>query len=123
MTIHSAKGLEFQVVFLAGVEDGILPHARSLEENEENLEEERRLFYVALTRAREKLYITSCKKRRILRDVQDMIPSPFLQEIPQELLVVQEEEPNLSEERVRDAFASLKHRFTEIDDQGKKRVE
>ncbi|MBP7494262.1 MAG: UvrD-helicase domain-containing protein [Spirochaetales bacterium] len=123
MTIHSAKGLEFQVVFLAGVEDGILPHARSLEENEENLEEERRLFYVALTRAREKLYITSCKKRRILRDVQDMIPSPFLLEIPQELLVVQEEEPNLSEERVRDAFASLKHRFTEIDDQGKKRVE
>ena len=58
MTIHAAKGLEFDVVFIAGCEDGIIPHARSLEEGEGNLEEERRLFYVALTRARRRLLVT-----------------------------------------------------------------
>ncbi len=113
MTIHAAKGLEFRIVFLAGVEDGILPHARSLEENEGNLEEERRLFYVALTRAKEKLFITSCKTRRILRDVQDMSPSPFLEEIPPDLLLLHPEEAPLTREEARDALASLKQRFVE----------
>lgn len=111
MTIHAAKGLEFRVVFLAGVEEGILPHARSLEENEANLSEERRLFYVALTRAKEKIYITSCKKRRLLRDIQEMNPSPFLEEIPKNLLVLHPEEAPLTQEEARSALSSLKRRF------------
>lgn len=113
MTIHAAKGLEFRIVFLAGVEEGIIPHARSLEENEANLEEERRLFYVALTRAKEKLFITSCRTRRILRDVQEMRPSPFLEEIPQDLRVLHPEEAPLTREDARQVLASLKQRFTD----------
>ena len=86
MTIHAAKGLEFNVVFLAGIEDQIIPHARSIEENEENIEEERRLFYVAITRAMKKLFITSCRQRRHMREIIDSVPSRFLQELPQDLL-------------------------------------
>jgi DNA helicase-2/ATP-dependent DNA helicase PcrA len=62
MTLHQAKGLEFPYVFIPGVEEGILPHARSLDDIME-LEEERRLFYVGITRARKKLYITYAKRR------------------------------------------------------------
>ena len=86
MTIHAAKGLEFDVVFLAGVEDTIIPHSRALDEDESNIEEERRLFYVAITRARKKLFITSCAKRRHMRDIIDSRPSRFLQELPENLL-------------------------------------
>jgi len=93
MTIHSAKGLEFPVVFIAGAEEGLIPHEKSIaDENETpsetagSLEEERRLFYVAITRAREKLYITSCQKRRRLQSVEECNPSPFLEEIPQHLI-------------------------------------
>ncbi|MCL2763165.1 MAG: UvrD-helicase domain-containing protein [Treponema sp.] len=89
MTIHSAKGLEFPVVFIAGAEEGLIPHERSLEEEDEkagNLEEERRLFYVAITRARQKLYITSCLKRRRLQNTEECKPSPFLAEIPGHLI-------------------------------------
>ena len=64
MTIHASKGLEFPVVFIAGVEEGLIPHARSVEENNGDVEEERRLFYVAITRAQEKLIMTSCQKRK-----------------------------------------------------------
>ena len=93
-TIHAAKGLEFPVVFIAGAEDGLIPHEKSMEDEGENegisdnssMEEERRLFYVAITRAREKLYITSCQKRRRLQSVTDCSPSPFLEEIPKELI-------------------------------------
>ena len=62
MTLHQAKGLEFPYVFITGVEDGILPHSRSFYDLH-NMEEERRLFYVGITRAREKLYITHTEKR------------------------------------------------------------
>jgi DNA helicase-2/ATP-dependent DNA helicase PcrA len=90
MTIHAAKGLEFPVVFIAGTEDGIIPHTRSLEDGAEDdsgpMEEERRLFYVAITRARDNLYITSCEKRRRLQDVVECTPSPFLAEIPPQLM-------------------------------------
>jgi len=93
MTIHSAKGLEFPVVFIAGAEEGLIPHEKSIaDENETpseiagSLEEERRLFYVAITRAREKLYITSCQKHRRLQSVEECTPSPFLEEIPQHLI-------------------------------------
>jgi len=93
MTIHSAKGLEFPVVFIAGAEEGLIPHEKSIpDENESpseiagSLEEERRLFYVAITRAREKLYITSCQKRRRPQSAEECTPSPFLEEIPQHLI-------------------------------------
>ena len=86
MTIHAAKGLEFDVVFIAGCEDGIIPHARSLEEGEGNLEEERRLFYVAVTRARRRLLVSACLRRRKQNQTIDCVPSPFLQEIPPHLL-------------------------------------
>ncbi|MDR3200053.1 MAG: UvrD-helicase domain-containing protein [Spirochaetales bacterium] len=111
MTIHAAKGLEFDVVFLPAVEENIIPHARALEESEENIEEERRLFYVAITRARKKLFITACKKRKSMHEVRDMSPSPFLQEIPQELIVYHKEEA-ITPEKAEDFFAALKAKFT-----------
>ena len=86
MTIHASKGLEFDVVFLAGVEEGIIPHAKSIEENPKSLEEERRLFYVAITRARRKLYISSCLTRKVRMETIACVPSPFLQEIPEDLM-------------------------------------
>ncbi len=86
MTIHASKGLEFDVVFLAGVEEGIIPHQKSIEENPKSLEEERRLFYVAITRARRKLYISSCRTRKIRLETIACVPSPFLEEIPEELM-------------------------------------
>jgi DNA helicase-2/ATP-dependent DNA helicase PcrA len=97
MTIHASKGLEFPVVFIAGAEAGIIPHERSLAEDdgegESSVEEERRLFYVAITRARDKLFITSCRKRRRLQNTADCAPSPFLSEIPPALIEYHEEEP------------------------------
>ncbi|HCC36966.1 MAG TPA: AAA family ATPase [Treponema sp.] len=96
MTIHASKGLEFPVVFIAGAEKGIIPHERSLTENGDEagtLEEERRLFYVAITRARKKLYITSCRNRRRLQSAVECAPSPFLEEIPPHLIEVHEPEP------------------------------
>ena len=85
MTLHSAKGLEFPVVFLLGMEDGVFPHIRSLGEPEE-LEEERRLAYVGITRARERLYVISAWARNIFGSTQYNPPSRFLDEIPSELV-------------------------------------
>lgn len=82
MTLHSAKGLEFKVVFLAGMEEGILPHSQSLEKNDE-LEEERRLCYVGMTRAREQLYCLHSLERRMHGRFREQSPSPFLNEIPE----------------------------------------
>lgn len=86
MTIHASKGLEFPVVFIAGAEEGLIPHARSVEENKGDVEEERRLFYVAITRARDKLIISSCRKRRHMQMVTESEPSRFLDEIPENLV-------------------------------------
>lgn len=86
MTIHASKGLEFPVVFIAGAEEGLIPHARSVEENNGDVEEERRLFYVAITRARDKLLISSCRKRRHAQTVAECEPSRFLDEIPEQLV-------------------------------------
>jgi DNA helicase-2/ATP-dependent DNA helicase PcrA len=86
MTLHSAKGLEFPVVFLLGFEDGVFPHLRSLGEPEQ-LEEERRLAYVGITRARERLYVTSAWSRNIFGSTQYNPPSRFLDEIPSELVL------------------------------------
>ncbi|HOJ98521.1 MAG TPA: 3'-5' exonuclease [Termitinemataceae bacterium] len=112
MTIHASKGLEFPVVFIAGAEDGLIPHARSLEEGEGNIEEERRLFYVAITRARDKLYITSCRQRKRLQSLVECKPSPFLEEIPQHLVEYHEGEQAIeSPEEAADYFAQIKGRF------------
>jgi DNA helicase-2/ATP-dependent DNA helicase PcrA len=85
MTLHSAKGLEFPVVFLVGMEDGVFPHLRSLGEPEQ-LEEERRLAYVGLTRAQERLHVSSAWSRTIFGSTQYNPPSRFLDEIPTELV-------------------------------------
>ena len=114
MTIHAAKGLEFKVVFLAGCEDDIIPHARALEDNPANIEEERRLFYVAVTRAMDKLYIPSCKTRRHLRDSVTCLPSRFLEEIPAELIQNDEgkaESLEEAEKRVMEQFEKLKAKW------------
>ncbi len=85
MTLHSAKGLEFPVVFLVGVEEGVFPHTRALTEPDE-LEEERRLAYVGITRARERLFITHAWSRSLFGTTQYNPPSRFLDEIPGELV-------------------------------------
>ncbi|MBP1765528.1 MAG: pcrA 1, partial [Firmicutes bacterium] len=85
MTLHSAKGLEFPIVFLTGLEEGIFPHTRTLmDENE--LAEERRLCYVGLTRAQTKLYLTYTEERTLYGNTVRFRPSPFLGEIPAELM-------------------------------------
>jgi DNA helicase-2/ATP-dependent DNA helicase PcrA len=81
MTLHAAKGLEFKIVFLVGMEEGILPHANSLEHNED-LEEERRLCYVGMTRAREMLFCMHAYERRVHGKFREQSASPFLDEIP-----------------------------------------
>ncbi len=85
MTLHAAKGLEFPVVFLAGLEEGLFPHARSLDE-EGGLEEERRLCYVGMTRAQERLYLSFARTRTIFGTTVPAIPSRFLDEVPAELM-------------------------------------
>jgi DNA helicase-2/ATP-dependent DNA helicase PcrA len=81
MTVHTAKGLEWAVVVVAGLEDGLFPLSRSTE-TAEGLEEERRLFYVALTRAKDKLYLTSARSRRRGGEILPSMPSRFLEAIP-----------------------------------------
>ena len=85
MTVHSAKGLEFPTVFLVGLEDGIFPHSRSINDPKE-LEEERRLAYVAITRAEKLLYVTHSMRRRVYGEEMSSEPSQFLNEMPLELI-------------------------------------
>jgi DNA helicase-2/ATP-dependent DNA helicase PcrA len=92
MTLHTAKGLEFPVVFLTGMEDGVFPHMRSLGDPKE-LEEERRLAYVGITRARERLYLTRSMMRSAWGSPAFNPPSRFLDEIPDEVLQWEREEP------------------------------
>lgn len=84
MTLHSAKGLEFRDVYMVGLEEGILPHARSIAEN--TLDEERRLMYVGITRARERLTLSCCRTRKRGGGLVDGVPSRFIGEIPGELI-------------------------------------
>jgi DNA helicase-2/ATP-dependent DNA helicase PcrA len=86
MTLHSAKGLEFPLVFIAGMEDGLFPHQRSVEESGGRLEEERRLCYVGMTRAREQLFLCHAELRRMHGAENFCRPSRFIDEIPPELL-------------------------------------
>ena len=85
MTLHNAKGLEFSVVFMAGMEEGLFPHSRSAE-SEEELEEERRLCYVGITRAKERLVLTHAAERRLYGYPQANLVSRFVQEIPDEAM-------------------------------------
>ena len=85
MTLHSAKGLEFPIVVMAGLEEGLFPHSRS-SEDEAELEEERRLCYVGITRAQRRLVLTSAARRRIFGEYQSADPSRFIDEIPRELV-------------------------------------
>ena len=85
MTMHSAKGLEFKLVLLTGLEESLFPHGRSME-SASQLEEERRLCYVAITRAMEKLYITHAESRRLHGNDTFNPPSRFLREIPKDLI-------------------------------------
>jgi DNA helicase-2/ATP-dependent DNA helicase PcrA len=84
MTLHNAKGLEYDAVFLIGCEEGVFPHMRSIEEG--NLEEERRLCYVGVTRARKRLYMTYARRRSLHGGRGYNLPSRFLAEIPEELV-------------------------------------
>lgn len=111
MTIHAAKGLEFDTVFIAGVEQDILPHSRTLKENTANIEEERRLFYVAITRAKRRLYMSCCAARHRRGIPSESAPSPFLEELPQEHLETIEENSYLSENEAQHSFSLLKDRF------------
>jgi DNA helicase-2/ATP-dependent DNA helicase PcrA len=131
MTIHAAKGLEFPVVFIAGAENGLIPHEKSYSqddiENENDsseqgsehgsleqgsIEEERRLFYVAITRAEDKLFITSCKKRRRMQNTADCSPSPFLEEIPKDLIKIHEIKNQMAtNEEATDYIAKMRAMF------------
>ena len=110
MTLHSAKGLEFKHVFIVGLEEGILPHSRSLDENQ--LAEERRLMYVGITRARDRLSLSYCIQRKRAGGFLDVLPSRFLAEIPAELLLKKTAEtklaPEESAELKKNFFANMK---------------
>jgi ATP-dependent DNA helicase UvrD/PcrA len=87
MTLHTAKGLEYPAVFLVGMEDGVFPHLRALGEPDE-LEEERRICYVGITRARRRLFLSSARRRTLFGATQYNIPSRFLRELPEDLVEV-----------------------------------
>ena len=113
MTMHASKGLEFNSVYLAGIEDDIIPSQRALEEDARNIDEERRLFYVAITRARRKLVI-NYSDSRITREGEEkaVLPSRFLEEIPAELFKNEEKSPEQlkkeQSERLRQFLAKTK---------------
>jgi DNA helicase-2/ATP-dependent DNA helicase PcrA len=86
MSLHRAKGLEFDSVVLAGIEDGLLPHQRSLDEGESGIAEERRLLYVGITRAKEALLLTSARVRRVYGDMNYPLPSRFIAKLGRDIL-------------------------------------
>lgn len=92
MTLHAAKGLEFRAVFLCGLEEGIFPHVRCLDDPRQ-LEEERRLAYVGMTRAKERLYLTYARMRSLFGRTTANVPSRFVEELPEEVLERVEAEP------------------------------
>jgi len=89
LTLHSAKGLEFPVVFIVGLEEGLMPHSRSFDDPEE-MEEERRLCYVGVTRTRKRLYLVHTFRRTLYGQSEIAIPSRFLRDIPQHLIARRE---------------------------------
>ncbi len=108
MTLHSAKGLEFPVVFLVGMEEGVFPHTRSLFEEEE-MEEERRLAYVGMTRAEEELYLTNCRMRTLYGRTNMNEVSRFVREIPEALIqpIDEDRQPSQKQKPMRSAIRRL----------------
>jgi superfamily I DNA/RNA helicase len=108
ITMHSCKGLEFPHVYIVGLEDGLLPHSRSKDEG--TLDEERRLFYVALTRAMLTLTLSHCAARKKYGQPHPCHPSPFLQELPEELVEFADEKSKapVTVEASRDGFAAMR---------------
>ena len=90
-----------------GVEEGLIPHQRSLDEDEKNIEEERRLFYVAITRAREKLILSSCQNRRKQGMIIECEPSRFLDEIPEHLVEYHNPEEPVSDDKAKSLFSNM----------------
>ncbi len=119
MTLHAAKGLEFPHVFLVGMEEDILPHRMSVEEG--NIEEERRLAYVGITRAKRTLTFTYCARRKRGAELLEMEPSRFLDELPEEDLewrgVGQKVDPEESQQRGQAHLASLRGMLGKTDAQ------
>ncbi len=108
MTMHASKGLEFEVVHLAGIEDNIIPSSRALEEDPKNIYEERRLFYVAITRARKMLIINNAKERtNSMGETKTALPSRFIEEIPKELFTNEEEEQEAERKSSIDSLRQL----------------
>ncbi len=124
MTFHSAKGLEFPVVAVTGLEEGLLPHFNS-QDSPEDIEEERRLLYVGMTRAEERLLLSTCRRRRIAGRYQDQLESPFLSEIPAEGMVVHESPSLFAGARTDGVYRFFDRKnprpFVEDPDQGKLR--
>ena len=110
MSLHTAKGLEFPLVFLTGLEEGLFPHQRSLEEGSDRLEEERRLCYVGMTRAMQQLWLSYAESRRLYGSEKYTSPSRFLSEIPDEL--IQTIRPKL-----KTSYSAPSHNSQWIDDQ------
>ena len=108
ITMHSCKGLEFPHVFIVGLEDGLLPHSRSKLEG--TLDEERRLFYVAVTRAMQTLSISHCGGRKKYGQMLPCHPSPFLKELPPELVEFADPKSKIpvSQESGKDLFAAMR---------------
>jgi DNA helicase-2/ATP-dependent DNA helicase PcrA len=125
MTLHAAKGLEFNLVFLPGWEEGIFPHQKALnEEGSRGLEEERRIAYVGLTRAREEVYITFAESRRVFHEFVNALPSRFLAEIPDTVCIRSSSTKNLNYLASRHSFsmqtASHPKENIKLDTSGKK---
>ncbi len=113
MTIHASKGLEFPVVFIAGTEEGLIPHGRAVDEGgDAAVEEERRLFYVAITRARDKLLISSCRTRRHMQSNVECQPSRFLDEIPSNLVEYHKESEPVEADVALEFLQNMKKKFS-----------
>ena len=108
MTIHSAKGLEYKVVFVVGTEEGLFPHSRATMDNQE-MEEERRLCYVAITRAKEKLYFVYTTMRNIYGSTQTSIKSRFIDEVDDEFFDIRQ--PEITLESGNSGFSDNKNNF------------
>jgi DNA helicase-2/ATP-dependent DNA helicase PcrA len=113
MTLHNAKGLEFDVVFLVGLEDGLLPHSRSVDSPHE-IEEERRLFYVGITRARERVFLSLARRRNLFGSYRDAVPSRFLYDLPASLVRRTDDAPSVFPPPGRGSFGGTgpDHRVT-----------